>query len=302
MTAALSRGAAAPSDDVRIEQVTLQSRVFSNTRQLRVLLPPGYDRQDHVAVRYPVFYFLDGIAAFDAWGVPAAARELWSGHVIPPMLFVGIDNGGSTLESNDPVRDRASEYLPYPDQSWITSDAPRPRGESLPSFLFDEVMPLINARFRTKTDPQATGLAGDSFAGAAALYVAMKHPARFGLLLIESPSLHIGEGRLLSEATRAGAWPRMVYLGVGTQEGDTPAIQAEMLRNVRTLYSSLEPRPAVRVHLEVTAGATHGYSAWGQRLPAALRWLLGPPNSEMQWPKPAQGVKGGVGWTFRGGD
>jgi predicted alpha/beta superfamily hydrolase len=120
----------------------------------------------------------------------------------------------------------------------------------------------------------------------------MKHPARFGFLLIESPSLHIGKGRLLSEAMKAAAWPRAIYLGVGTKEGDTPAIQSEMLTNMRELQSALEHQPAVRVHLEVTAGATHGYSAWGRRLPGALRWLLAtPPNNEMQRTKPAQGMQ-----------
>jgi len=270
-------GAAPHPGRAPIVEVTLRSKVFNNTRTLRVLLPPGYDDPQHRHVRYPVFYFLDGIAAFDAWGVPPSARELWARKVIPPMIFVGIDNGGSTLESTNPIRDRASEYLPYPDQSWTTPDSPRPQGELLPSFLFDEVMPLIASRFRTSADPGTTGLAGDSFAGAAALYTAMKYPARFGFVLIESPALHIGDGRLLSDATKAVAWPRMVYLGVGTKEGDTPEIQAEMLTNVRALHSLLQTRPGVRVHLEITAGAAHGYAAWGQRLPGALRWLLAPP-------------------------
>jgi len=78
---------------------------------------------------------------------------------------------------------------------------------------------------------------------------------------------------------KAAAWPRSIYLGVGTKEGATPEIQSEMLANMRTLQASLKHQPAVRVHLEVTAGATHGYSAWGQRLPAALRWLLATPPS-----------------------
>lgn len=268
--------AAPPRDKASIVEVTLRSEIFRNTRKLRVLLPPGYDDPRNRSVRYPVFYFLDGIAAFDAWGVPQAALDLWSQQAIPLILFVGIDNGGSTLETTAPARDRASEYLPYPDQSWTTPDAPMPRGGLLPSFLFDEVVAAINARFRTNTDPATTGLAGDSFAGAAVLYTAMRHPSRVGLLLVESPSLHIGDGRLLAQATRADSWPHRIFLGVGTEEGETPAIRAEMLRNVRALYSSLRERhPEVRVHLEVTTGAAHDYGAWHERLPGALRWLLG---------------------------
>lgn len=270
--------AAPPRGSAPIVEVTLRSEVFKNTRKLRVLLPPGYDDPRNRSVRYPAFYFLDGIAAFDAWGVPQAALDLWSQQAIPPMLFVGIDNGGSTLEATEPARDRASEYLPYPDQSWTTPDAPTPRGERLPSFLFDEVMAAINARFRTDTNPATTGLAGDSFAGAAVLYTAMRHPGRFGFLLVESPSLHVGHGRLLEQATRADSWPRRIFLGVGTEEGRTPAIRAEMLANVRALHSSLRERhPEVRAHLEVTTGAGHDYGAWRARLPGALRWLLGGP-------------------------
>lgn len=263
-----------------VAKLTLRSKVFDNTRALRVLIPPGYDDPKNRTVRYPVFYFLDGIAAFDAWGVPSTAKALWRQHVIPPMLFVGIDNGGSTLESSNPVRDRASEYLPYPDQSWTTSDAPLPRGGLLPAFLFDEVMPLVNTHYRTTTNPAMIGLAGDSFAGAAALYIAMKYPDRIGFLLVESPSLHIGGGRLLTEARNATAWPSVVYLGVGSEEGETAEIQAEMLNNVRTLGSSLRERqPTVRIHLEVAAGGAHSYGAWHQRLPGALRFLFeAPPN------------------------
>ena len=93
--------------------------------------------------------------------------------------------------------------------------------------------------------------------------------------MVESPSLHIGNGRLLLEAANAKSWPRVVYLGVGTEEGDTRATQAEMLANVRKLWSSLRERqPKTRVHLEITAGGVHSYDAWHERLPGALRWLL----------------------------
>jgi enterochelin esterase-like enzyme len=268
-------GSVASSSNPTIVERTLRSKVFENTRTIRFLLPPGYDHPANHGTRYPVFYFLDGIAAFDAWGLPEIASRLWSVEAIPAVIFVGIDNGGSTLESTSPVRDRASEYLPYPDSSWTDSDAPVPRGHRLAAFLFDEVMPLVDDGFRTDTDPRATGLAGDSYAGAAAIHVAMEHSHRFGFLLAESPSLHIGDGRLLQEARRAEAWPKAIYLGVGTSEGDTPDAQAEMLANVRALHSSLERKPGVRIHLEVAAGGAHDYVAWRERLPIALRWLLG---------------------------
>jgi enterochelin esterase-like enzyme len=261
----------------RAEELTLRSTVFENTRLLRVLLPPGYDDPANAARRYPVFYFFDGIAAFDAWGVPAVAERLWAKRQIPELIFVGIDNGGSTRESRKPVTDRASEYLPYADQSWTTPDAPLPRGDRLPAFFFDEVVPLVDGRFRTRTGAGETGLAGDSFAGVAALYTALARPGRLGFLLVESPSLHVGNGRLLAEARQAAAWPAAVYLGVGTEEGADRETREEMLANVRALQAALRGRPGVRAHLQITAGGEHGYDAWRGRLPGALRWLLAAP-------------------------
>jgi enterochelin esterase-like enzyme len=259
------------------ELLTLRSQVFHNTRHLRVLLPPAYRDAANEARRYPVCYFFDGIAAFDAWGVPQVTATLWAAGAIPPAVLVGIDNGGSTAESKNPVRDRAQEYLPYADQSWTGKDAPVPLGASLPAFLFDEVMPLVNARYRTSTSAQDTTLAGDSYAGVAALYVAMTRPDRFGALLLESPSLHIGDGRLLRDARAVTRWPRRLYLGVGTHEGAATADQSGMVANARHLHDLIaRSHPEVRVDLQITPGAEHNYEAWHRRLAAALRFVLGP--------------------------
>jgi enterochelin esterase-like enzyme len=254
--------------------LTLQSEVFANTRTLRILLPPGYDEPVNGTRRYPVFYFTDGIAAWDAWGVPEVVRKLREEKSIPELIFVGVDNGGSTPQSRNPVSDRASEYLPYADPSWIESP-PEPRGKDFPKFLFDEVMPLINATYRTLPEPEHTGLAGDSYAGAAALFTAMQHPDKIGYLLLESPSLHLGGNQLLHDARQARKWPPAIYLGVGTKEGETEEIRRNMENSVRELHQILQSQPdSPRVLLVVSEGAEHSYDAWHQRLPRALTFLL----------------------------
>jgi enterochelin esterase-like enzyme len=259
--------------------LTLKSNVFNNTRAIHILLPPGYNDPENQKRRYPVFYFADGIAAFGLWGLPAVAADLWSRHEIQEVIFVGIDNGGSAKESTDPPRDRASEYLPYADQSY-TTNAPEPRGLHFPAFLFGEVMPLINRTFRTRVGAANTGLAGDSFAGAVALYTAMKYRGKIGYLLLESPSLHIGNGQLLADAEHTSAWPKAIYLGVGTREGATADIQLDMLNNVRKLDSILTRNArAARRSMIVQDGGTHWYDSWRTRLPNALRFLLGGPAS-----------------------
>jgi enterochelin esterase-like enzyme len=257
--------------------LTLRSATFGNTRTLRVLLPADYDAPANSNKRYPVFYFTDGRAAWDAWRVPSTFRSLWERNAIPPWIVVGIDNGGSVIESKDPLRDRASEYLPYADQSW--QDAPpTPRGDRFPAFLIGEVIPLVDRAFRTTTGDGAVGLAGASYGAAVALYTALRHPGRIGRLLLESPSLHIGDGKLLNDAARASAWPERVYVGVGTEEGDSPEARSAMVTDARQLHATIIGRvPGIRAHLLVSPGARHWYDAWAERLPAALKFLLADP-------------------------
>src|SRR6266851_10393035 len=88
-----------------------QSRIFRNTRMLRVWLPPGYDDPENEGRHYPVFYLNDGQNLFDRatafigveWQVDETADRLIREDKIPPLIIVGLDNAG---------KDRAREYLP----------------------------------------------------------------------------------------------------------------------------------------------------------------------------------------------
>ena len=135
----------------RLDLLTLHSKVFNNTRTIRVWVPSGYDDDSQAQSRYPVFYFTDGIATFHGRHLDAIASELIASGKIPATIFVGIDNGGSTLESRNPGSDRANEYLPYPDD-FLIPPVPVPHGSRFPDFLEQEVRPLVESRFRTQKD------------------------------------------------------------------------------------------------------------------------------------------------------
>jgi len=94
-----------------IELLTLRSKVFSNTRTIRVWLPPGYETAASSMRKYPIFYFTDGVAVFHGRRADEVAWQLIVTGQIPPVILVGIDNGGSTRESKTPGSDRANEYL-----------------------------------------------------------------------------------------------------------------------------------------------------------------------------------------------
>jgi hypothetical protein len=252
----------------RTELLTLHSLIFANTRTIRVWLPPGYDEPARANSRYPVFYFTDGVAAFHGRHLDTIAEKLIRTGKIPATIFVGIDNGGSTVESKTPGSDRANEYLPYPD-SFLTPPVPNPHGNLFPDFLEKEVRPLVESKFRTN---DAVGLAGSSYGAAIALYTIMERPGKYRWLLLESPSLYIDDDHLLQRATQFRDWPERIYIGAGTEEGDGDA-KREMIDDVHRLEKSVGSDS--RVCTVIIPGAEHGEDAWRSRLPIALEFLLG---------------------------
>jgi predicted alpha/beta superfamily hydrolase len=256
---------AAPSANP--ELLTLHSKIFSNTRAIRVWLPPRYYDKSQADRRYPVFYFTDGIAAFHGRQLDRVAGRLIQSKLIPPTIFVGIDNGGSTLESKNPGSDRANEYLPLPDD-FLSPPVPNPQGKLFPAFLEEEVRSLVESRYRTTKE---IGLAGASYGAAIALFTVMERPGHYTWLLLESPSLYIGNDALLLRAQTFRQWPRRVYVGAGTNEGAGDA-KREMVDDVARFTRSLENSTATC--LLIVPKAAHNEDAWRSRLPAALEFLL----------------------------
>lgn len=246
----------------------LGSRIFGNTRLLRVWLPPEYDGWGET--RYPILYLNDGQNLFDPltafagvhWQVGETATRLIAAQRIPPLIIVGIDN----------TKNRACEYIPY------RSKDPRvlkPQGKCYPEFLQREVMPLIEERYSVLRGPENTGLGGSSLGGLIALYTQLAAPAVFGRLLIESPSLFVAKRKILEESRRARNWPARTYLGAGTRETGQAEKDEWIVGEVRELEAILRESglDEARLKVCVSEGATHSESAWAERFPEALEFL-----------------------------
>jgi enterochelin esterase-like enzyme len=266
----------ASADSGRTVVLSLTSRVFGNTRAIRVHVPAGYDDPVNAGRRYPVLYMNDGFAVFSPrlWGAPGIVDSLIRRKAIEPIILVGIDNAASIAGSTNPNRDRTNEYLPYPDP--LEPDVPAPRGEQYPDFLLHEVMPRVEATFRVSTEPARTAIGGSSYGGIAALYVANKTDGRFGSLLLESTAAFLFGGRLIREAAESRTFPTSVYIGLGSMETSEPAVLAAAAGIPDKLEDVLNRRkPPPRVLFNYVEGAKHEPAAWRSRLPKALIFLFG---------------------------
>jgi predicted alpha/beta superfamily hydrolase len=262
------------SGDLRLHR--LDSRIFGNSRTIRVLVPPGYDAPENRSRRYPVLYMLDGQNLFDAclsdvshheWGLDETVYRLVSERKIPPMIVVGIDHAG---------KDRGYEYLPYRDYRQ-DGDAREPAGKRFPEFVTDEVMPLVDGAYRTLQGHPNTGIGGSSYGGVATLYALMAKPSRFGYGLMESPSLSIGMGQLVRDTNPLIALPAKVYVGFGGKEAHDPTINDKLVALVRMVETNFHAAgyDDSNFRVVVDPGALHTETAWATRLPGALTFLFG---------------------------
>src|SRR5580658_849268 len=246
----------------------LNSRVFGNTRLLRVWLPPDYDGWG--ANRYPILYLNDGQNLFDPatafagvhWQVGETATRLIAEQKIRSLIIVGIDN----------TKNRACEYIPYRSKDPRVVNA---KGKHYPEFLRREVMPLIEERYSVLRGPDNTGLGGSSLGGLITLYTQLAAPGVFGRLLIESPSLFVAKEKILKESRRFRSWPSRLYLGVGTREVGNAEKDDQIVDSVRELESILRSAGLddQRLKVRIDEGATHSEAAWAARFPEALEFL-----------------------------
>jgi predicted alpha/beta superfamily hydrolase len=257
--------------DLRIHE--FRSRVFRNTRFLRVWLPPGYDDPANQGRRYPVFYLNDGQNLFEPstafagvdWQADEAADRLIREGAIPPLIVVGIDNTG---------KDRIREYMPHRSLHPMML---RVQGARYPEFLTKEVMRFIGRNYRAASGPENTGLGGSSLGGLIALYTAIVRPGLIGRLLLESPSLWASNRQTVRESRATKRWPERVFLATGTAEAGRKDRDRSVVDDVRELAGVLR-RAGLnekRLWLVIDEGASHNESAWARRFPEALAFLFG---------------------------
>ncbi len=263
--------ATSATGDLRIHP--FRSRIFRNSRYLRVWLPPGYDDPANAGRHYPVLYLNDGQNLFEPstsftgvdWQADEAANRLIRANAIPPLILVGIDNAG---------KERFREYMPNRSLQPVML---RVQGKRYPRFLMKEVMPFVAGNYRVLTGPENTGLGGSSLGALIALYTAMAHPELVGRLLLESPALWASNRQIIRESRDITRWPGRIFLAIGTAEAGRRDRDQSAVDDVRELAGILRRSgfDEKRLRLQIVEGATHHESAWAQRFPEALRFLFG---------------------------
>ena len=160
--------------------VTLADEVFTSAvlkqnligldlqRRAKVYLPPGYAKSGR---RYPVVYFLH-----NAWWSP---RQMAEDGRMQRLLERGFANGTArefilvAADFTGPTTGSLYENSPVSGR-WL-------------DYLVDEVVPLIDRKYRTLARRESRAVVGDFFGGRGALKLAMVHADVFSVAYAMHP-------------------------------------------------------------------------------------------------------------------
>jgi predicted alpha/beta superfamily hydrolase len=205
------------------------------------------------------------------WHVDEAVATLMAEHAIPPLIVVGLDNAGDKA--------RGIDYLPVPDPF---DQHPEPSGaDKYLSFVIDEVMPYVNKHYPTRTGPSHTGFGGSSYGAASAFYAMLSRPGVFGRILLESPSIGVGNGVMLERAKTFHQWPERIDIGIGSEEGRGRANNGR--GSARRGNAAIDELADIlkadgfgddRLRIVVQEGGRHNEASWAARFPDAVRFLF----------------------------
>ena len=254
------------------------SAVLGPARHVSIWLPPGYDQDPER--RYKVLYMSDGQNLFDPriantgvdWGVDEAVTALVEEGAIEPVVVVGVWSSAM----------RGSEYSPWHG----ANDYAR--------FLIEELMPRVNAEFRTLTGPDNTAHMGSSMGGLLSFHLVRTRPDVFGACgcvsthfplseamvaqyfpqgeKVESPDptpyilKDIASGLLMPAGVRL--WFDYGAKGLDAEYAPTHAAVREAL----IAQGSVEGEDFV---MRAYPGADHNETSWRARLKDPLRFLYG---------------------------
>jgi len=232
-----------PSRAGRIETLEWESAVREGqTRAARVYLPAGYD--EDAGRRYPTLYVHNGKEALEDGRMQHALDHLL-GREVEPVIAVFV-----IPEEENPRRDLGDV-------------------EGYAKMIVEELVPKIDAQYRTVDDPLARATVGSGRGADAALYSSFKYPQVFARVAAQSATT--GADELREMARSADEQPLVIYLEWGTYHLRSPHEAWDLAQENREIWSLLREAGYRPAGGEVPEG--YGWSCWAGRTDEMLTAL-----------------------------
>ena len=264
------------------------SQILDEPIRYMAYLPPGYSTNRR---RCPTVYLLHGRGDTSAaWATMAPdLDELITAGVLPPLV---------ALMPDAPWSHRASWYV---DSLHTGGSADgRESGRPVESALIRDLVPHVDATFRTIDDRAARLVGGYSMGGSGALRFVLAHQQTFSAALVLSPAIYVPSPPSDSSIRASGAFgvgvslfshrryaalsypvalaaldaalPTDLFIAAGDNEYRHPGPDArhDVVAEIAALHAAASQAPAVTSQLQVVPGG-HDWGVWR---PAAREGLV----------------------------
>jgi enterochelin esterase-like enzyme len=232
------------------------SQVTQAWRRMYVYLPPDYDSSANM--RYPVLYLQHGNGEDETeWTHAGRAQfildDLIAGKKAVPMIVV-MNLGFATLPGVDPVP-------PAPAAPGTPAAAPVTPAKRFAVFeevLTKEVIPDVDANFRTIADRDHRGMAGLSMGGMQTFQIGTSHLELFSYLgMFSGTPQAAGQAQVDAVAAQGKAFNDRVHLlwfGLGTTE-------ASFMARTKVVRAQLDEAGISSGYYE-SPGTAHEFQTW----------------------------------------
>jgi enterochelin esterase-like enzyme len=278
----------------RLDHYPAFASKFVAPRQVTVWLPEGYDP----AKPLPVLYMQDGQNVFEAsraygghtWGViDTLSTRIKSGD-LPPVIVVGIDNGGD-VRGREYLPRKIYDHMPPAARARMAQNwGGAPLSDQYLKFLVTELKPFIDKTYATQADAAHTFIMGSSMGGLISFYGQGEYPQVFGASaslsmhwVLDNPWLNTPDDAINAPqviqafddylaTSRLNPTTGHVYMDQGTETLD--AHYRPYSLGVAAAMKARGWQDGPHFSSQIFPGADHSETAWAKRLEIPLNFLL----------------------------
>lgn len=239
----------------KLEKTNYNSRILNNERRIWFYTPPDYSAKK----KYPLVIFLDGFEYLNTIPSKTILDNLISDGKIPPVVAVFVAT---------PVETGVREKEYYANPLFV-------------DFMVKELLPLVRSKYVVLNKPAGTTVVGLSASGFAGGFLALKHPEKFGNVIMQSPAVFWGndyygeDGEwLTNEYVNSAKTKVRYYLEIGKFEAYAPTRKGEpnAFHSVRHFRDVLKLKGNEVIYNEFNGA--HEMINWRETLPDALIKML----------------------------
>jgi enterochelin esterase-like enzyme len=213
------------------------SKVTGTPRRAFVYTPPGYDANPER--RYPVLYLQHG-AGEDERGWTDQGR---ANFILDNLLAAG----------------KAKPMLVVMDRGYATKADAKSPANAFGEVVLGDLVPAVDAEFRTRADRDHRAIAGLSMGAGQALQVGLTNPDKFAYIGAFSGAgrkfdVQTSYGGVFKDPAAFNKKVRLLWIGAGTGEG-------AFHKSARAMHDALERAGVKSVFVE-QKGTAHEWQTW----------------------------------------